>query len=180
MKKILAVAAALALVFAFSDVRAQRNVQRNSQTVGTIDTLRFVTSGVVRDTIITTNSTDSTRNVSLAGVTDAVLYVLVYVEEGDQSDTIEVNLAYTVRDTGNVPRWSAFTPIDSIFVTAADAASVVHAIDLTAAATTTNNVIPLKALEDVRFRFDGIGIAAADTLHVTPWLFKQWTRQPQQ
>jgi len=179
MKKLFAVAAALAVIFATSQLQAvTKGVQDtapNSSTMVTNKAVPFVTQNTFKDSLIDVASSDSSVTVSVTGATKAVLQVVVFIEEGDQSDTIEVNVA-TTPDNGT--SWSAFVPIDSLLVTGADAATEVHTVDLLSTAVNNNlGTFGLDQITDFRLRFDSIGLASDDTLHVSPYLTEIYTRQ---
>lgn len=153
--------------------------QINSKYLTEVDSLKFAVSGTATDTLIGTAVGDSTTTVSIQGVTSALLHLLVFVEEGDQADSVEVNIATTVIDSAKTRRYSAFTAIDTISITQADGSHTVHTIDLLRATVATNlKGIKLQEVSEFRFRFDPLLLHSADTLHVKPYLDKVWEVSP--
>ena len=150
----------------------------NSKFLAEVEPLRFATSGAATDTLNGNASSDSTTTVGIQGVQSALLHLLVYLQDGDQNDSIEVNVAFAVIDTGKTRRYSVFSPIDTIRLTEADDSYTVHTVDLMKSSIAT--ALKGVALEDVaefRFRFDSYEATSA-IIHVKPYLDRVWEVSP--
>jgi hypothetical protein len=94
---------------------------------------------------------------------------------GDLTDTIEVNVAFSLDGT----TWSDRVPVDSILVTAADADTSLYTVDLLSSAvdatllsTVGKTFTPLESFPRVRVSYDAIDAHAtpAQVFHIFPWL----------
>lgn len=172
--KAFAIVAVLAIT-ASMVVARDYDVQPNGKYRASTNTAqRFVTQETVKDTLINVAVTDSTTEISMTGVQSAILQTVVFIEEGDDTDTIEVNVIPTF-DQGTT--YADPIPIDTLLVTSGDAATVYYYTDLLGAAVDANLGYALEQAPGFRLRFDSIGLHAQDTLHVTPYVFKTWEKE---
>jgi len=172
----------LGLMFVISDVpevsaRADTPLP-NSKFLAEVDSLRFAVTGQAVDTLISTVAGDSTTTVGIQGVDSAILHVLIYTEESDQTDSVEVNIAVAVIDSGSTRRYSGFVPVDTILVTQTDDTYTVHSVDLLKASVGGSLDFDLEDVAEFRFRFDGMMGTTADTLHVKSYLDRVWEVSP--
>lgn len=177
MKRYIAFLLALAVIFAAGDVFAQSPAQPNGKVNTHVLPLVFATSNALKDTLIDVETSKNTQQFSLMGTTGAILVTKIYIEEGDQSDTVEVNVAVSLDGT----TWSSRVAIDSILVTAADADTSLYNLDLLGAtvdaallAVAGKTFLPLENYPRVRLSFDSISLASTDTLHVFPTIVKTY------